>query len=69
MTCKDCIHFKVCEAKDTEFTGLPFSIANDDCGDCLYSKINCSLLNCRARLVKHYIALAIMIILLKSTKI
>lgn len=38
MTCKDCIHFKVCEAKDTEFTGLPFSIANDDCGDCLYFK-------------------------------
>ena len=29
MTCKDCIHYEVCEEKDTEYTGLPFSIAND----------------------------------------
>lgn len=29
MTCKDCIHYDVCEEKDTEYTGLPFSIAND----------------------------------------
>lgn len=38
MTCKDCIHFEVCEAKDTEFTGLPFSIANDNCSACPYFK-------------------------------
>ena len=29
MTCKDCIHYDVCEEKDTQYTGLPFSIAND----------------------------------------
>lgn len=29
MTCRDCIHYDVCEEKDTEYTGLPFSIAND----------------------------------------
>lgn len=29
MVCKDCIHYDVCEEKDTQYTGLPFSIAND----------------------------------------
>lgn len=29
MTCKDCIHYDVCEEKYAVYIGLPFSIAND----------------------------------------